>query len=86
MNIKTLTEILSHSAAFKYWLLLIPIKTTGSYALIRLVRIYLAKEAQKINYYLSNSSSYNIIQLSCSRPDKVFYLTYYLMLVGDIIN
>ena len=86
MNIKPIVDLVSHSPAFRYWLLLIPVKTTGSWAFLGLVRVYLAKQANKVSIYLSNKSGYSVLKLASNRPDRVVYMMYYLMTVGDVIQ
>ena len=86
MNIKVIVEVATHSTALRYWLLLIPFKTAGSYTVLGLIRAYLAKQARKLDYYLSKTNGYSIVKLSCSRADRVFYLTYYIMMLSDVIQ
>lgn len=87
MNIKPIMELVIHSNAIKYWLLLIPVKTTGSWAFLGLTKIYLAKQANKINKYIyNNTNKHSIFKLASSRPDNIIYIMYYIIEVGELLQ
>jgi len=48
--------------------------------------MYLAKQANKVNIHLSKYSGYGVLKLACKRPDRVVYLMYYLIALGDVIQ
>ena len=84
MNVKILAEVITHSTAFKYWLLLIPFKTTGGWATVGLIKAYLGKQARKVDTYITNATGYGMSKLGCTRPDRIIHLTYYIMEAGNL--
>lgn len=83
MNIKPIIETALHSTAFKYWVLLIPVKSFGSWTFLGALRIFLAKKASNIDLYIKNNA---ITKLASQAPQNTIYLMYYILVAYEYLN